>query len=225
MGKIGKRLLTCVKLCKGDFVADIGTDHGYLPCYMVQNGLCSGAFACDIAPKPLESAEKNIALQGLDDKIQTILTNGLENVPCDKITDIVIAGMGGEMIVSILEGCSWIKRKPVNLVLQPMTKWDFLRRWLYENGFAVTNELACVEGRFVYSVMQTAYCEAPLPYQCDLSYLYFGRVSAETDDGREYIKRQCMRLEKEGRGLANVPEKMALAEEMIELAENTLKKN
>ena len=222
MNKPDKRLLTCVKLCKGDFVADIGTDHGYLPCFMVENGLCRKAFACDIAEKPLESAQKHIKEQGLEDKIQTILANGLENVPLDEITDIVIAGMGGEMIVSILENCDKIREKKVNLVLQPMTKWDILRRWLYENGFQVTRELACTEGKFVYSVMQCVYTGAKPDYECNLEYLYFGRVNSDYQEGREYLKRQSQRLEKTGRGLANVPEKSEISQEMIKLAEQTL---
>lgn len=219
-----KRLLTCASLCVGERIADIGTDHGYLPCYMVEEGLCKTAIACDIAPMPLESAKEHIASRGLQDKIQTLLTDGLENVPQEGITDIVIAGMGGEMICGILSKCKWIKDEKVNLVLQPMTKWDVLRKWLYENGFEVARELPCKEGKFVYSVMQARYIGKAPDYPCDLQYLYCGRTDGSLPDGEEYLSRQAMRLEKAGRGLLNSPEKSALGEEMLRLAKKITNK-
>ena len=215
-----KRLLTCASLCKGERIADIGTDHGYLPCYMIKNGMCSSALACDVAPLPLESARQHIREQGLEDKITPLLSDGLENVPPKGITDIVIAGMGGELIADILKKCQWIKIKanPINLVLQPMTKWDVLRKWLYENGFTVTKEKACEEGRFVYSVMQAVYTGEKPPYECDLRYLYCGLVTADYDDGALYIERQAARLSAAGKGMMKNPEKARLGEEMLELS-------
>lgn len=218
-----KRLMTCVSLCVGKLVADIGTDHGYLPCYMVKNELCESALACDIASKPLKSAQEHIKEQGLEDKIQTILTNGLEDVPSEGVTDIVIAGMGGEMISSILENCQWVKENRVNLVLQPMTKWDVLRKWLFDNGFEIRSEKACTEGKFVYSVMQAVYIGGKPSYECDMRYLFCGRVKAEGEDERAYIKRQAMRLETMGKGLLNNAEKAETANEMLRLAESLFK--
>ena len=214
-----KRLLTCAALCKGRRIADIGTDHGYLPCYMAAEGLCDSALACDTAPLPLESAKAHIAENGLEDKVTAILSDGLEKVPPEGITDIVIAGMGGELIADILGRCGWLKNADpaVNLVLQPMTKWDFLRRWLYENGFIVTAELPCVSGKFVYSVIQAHFTGEQPPYPCDLRYLYGGQVSAETEDGREYLLRQSKRLEAAAKGKTASGDENAAAE-MRELA-------
>ena len=192
-----KRLLTCVSLCKGRVIADIGTDHGYLPCYMAAEGLCDKAYACDVAEKPLESAAAHIAENGLESKVTPILSCGLEKVPNDELTDIVIAGMGGELIVRILEDYPWLTsaEPAINLVLQPMTKWDTLRQWLYSNGFEVTAEKPCISGRFVYSVMQAVYTGKTPDYPCDLRYLFCGRVKASENDGREYLQRQAVRLE------------------------------
>ncbi len=197
-----KRLLTCAELCKGRRIADIGTDHGYLPCYMVMEGLCDTALACDTAPLPLESAKAHIAENGLGDRVTAILSDGLEKVPADGLTDIVIAGMGGELIARILGDCGWLKSAvpAVNLVLQPMTKWDFLRKWLYENDFLITDEKPCISGRFVYSVMQAVYTGEKPPYPCDLRYLYCGFVKPVTEDGREYLLRQAKRLEAAAKG-------------------------
>lgn len=213
-----KRLLTCAGLCVGDRIADIGTDHGYLPCYMVSNGLCKTALACDIAEKPLDSAVQHIKAQGLEQEIQTILTDGLKDVPSSGVTDVVIAGMGGEMIADILKDCRWVRDNKVNLVLQPMTKWDFLRKWLYENNFAVKHEHTCKEGKFVYSVIQAEYIGKRPDYKCDLRYLYCGFVNKDQPDGEEYIARQAKRLETAGKGMMNDPEKAEQAEEMLKLA-------
>lgn len=214
------RLMTCVRLCRGGRVADIGTDHGYLPCYMVKNGLCTDALACDVAPKPLESAKAHIRESGLEDRITAVLSDGLKNVPLQGVTDIVIAGMGGELISDILEGCPELKTADpaVNLVLQPMTKWDVLRRHLFENGFEVTAELACVEGRFVYSVMQARYTAKKPPYQCDLRYLYCGLVTPDTPEGKEYLRRQALRLKTAGEGKLSSPTQKETAREMLELS-------
>lgn len=199
-----KRLLTCASLCVGRHIADIGTDHGYLPCYMTAEGLCDTALACDTAPMPLDSARKHIAENGLGDRVRCILSDGLEKVPLEGLSDIVIAGMGGELILRILESCTELKNAvpPINLVLQPMTKWDTLRSWLYENGFTVTAELPCTSGRFVYSVMQTHYTGETPPYACDLRYLYCGLVSPDSEDGREYLLRQAKRLAAASKGKA-----------------------
>lgn len=197
-----KRLLTCAELCVGRHIADIGTDHGYLPCYMTAQGLCDSALACDTAPMPLDSARKHIAENGLEDKVKCILSDGLEKVPLEGLSDIVIAGMGGELIQRILESCTELKdaEPPINLVLQPMTKWDTLRRHLYENGFTVTRELPCVSGKFVYSVMQAHYTGEAPPYPCDLRYLYCGLVEPDSADAREYLLRQAKRLAAAAKG-------------------------
>lgn len=219
-----KRLLACVSLCRGRVIADIGTDHGYLPCYMAAEGLCDKAYACDVAEKPLESAAAHISQNGLEDKVTPILSCGLEKVPAEGLTDIVIAGMGGELIVKILEDCTWLKtaRPAINLVLQPMTKWDTLRGWLYENGFEVTAEKPCTSGRFVYSVMQAVYTGEKPAYPCGLRYLFCGRVTAEDDDGREYLARQAVRLEACAKGKLSAGDADA-SEEMRELAAEIVK--
>ena len=147
------RLMLCAALIEGRFVCDVGTDHGYLPCYAVSSGICDRALACDVAEGPLSSAEEHIRASGLSDRIETVLSDGLDSVPLDEVTDIVLAGMGGELIAAILGRCEKIKDGSVNIIMQPMTKPEYLRKWLHENGFSVTSEKACISGKFAYSVM------------------------------------------------------------------------
>ncbi|MBQ8107757.1 MAG: SAM-dependent methyltransferase [Ruminococcus sp.] len=215
-----KRLMTCARLCVGKRIADIGTDHGYLPCYMVENGMCETALACDVAQKPLESAREHIQASGLGEKITALISDGLERVPLDGVSDIVIAGMGGELIARILESCAAVAsgEKRVNLVLQPMTKWDVLREWLYEHDFEVKREIACEEGRFVYSVMQAEYMGRKPEYRCDLRYKYFGRIKGSDTESKLYLSRQAARLRAAAQGKLAAGEEEQ-AKKMIALAE------
>ncbi|MBR1740025.1 MAG: SAM-dependent methyltransferase [Ruminococcus sp.] len=212
-----KRLLACAGLVDGPAAADIGTDHGYLACYLIESGRCERVVASDVAEKPLESARQNVEAAGLTDRVSCVLSDGLEKVPLEGITDIICAGMGGELIVSILERCNDLRDK--NLVLQPMTKWDVLRKWLYDNRFRVVKETACSEGRFVYSVMKARFSGTEPEYSCDLRYLYCGRVGLETPEERAYLLRQALRLRTAGEGKKHSPESFEEGERMCALAE------
>lgn len=122
-------------------VADIGTDHAYLPIYLVQEGLADRALACDIRKGPLSSATGNIRRAGLEDRIKTLLTDGLHGVEPFAPDHILVFGMGGELIVKILSEAEWIKVPSVRLVLQPMSRAEVLRAYLTKTGFAVLGEL------------------------------------------------------------------------------------
>ena len=210
------RLLTCAKLCTGDVLCDVGTDHGYLPCYMIENGLCTKAFACDVAQGPLDSAIAHIKERSLSDKITAVLSDGLDSVDRNDITDVAIAGMGGELIAQIVTRCGWLTDN-INLVLQPMTKPKILRKKLYDSGFSVRQELACVSGRFVYSVMQVRY-EKPA-YACTDEYLHYGFVKPDTDEGLRYLKDRSNKLFVAAQGMLRGGAKTELAEKLLALSE------
>ena len=190
---LGARLQKCADFVReGKKLADIGTDHGYVPVCLLQSGKIPFAVAVDVHKGPLESAMNNASRCGVADKMHFVCGDGLHGVLPDEAEDIVIAGMGGELIARLLEKCPWVKNG-VNLVLQPMTKWDVLRKWLYDNGFEVKKELACTEGQFAYSVMQAVYTGKTPSHDCDDRYLQFGFVKPE-GEGKEYIARQAKRI-------------------------------
>lgn len=213
-----RRLLACAELCKGSKAVDVGTDHGHLAAHLVMQGLCENVVACDINEKPLMAAKDTVKRLGLEDKIQTVISDGLDEISPDGITDVFIAGMGGELIADIISRAEWLKSNKVNLVLQPMTKWDHLRKWLYEQGFEVKRELPCEDGRFVYSVMQAEYIGRKPDHECDIEYLYIGRVDADSASGRKYLTRQAERLETAANGMMRSPDKKQTAEEMLAAA-------
>lgn len=153
MIELEPRLAACAALVKGDKVADVGTDHAYIPIYLVGNGLCESAVASDINEGPAGRAFENVRAYGLEDKIEVICTPGLEGDAFDGCDGIVIAGMGGELIASIIDAAPICKNSGVHLVLQPMTKAECLREYLWGHGFAVTDDIAVREGERIYQVI------------------------------------------------------------------------
>lgn len=219
------RLLTCAKLVKGNKAVDVGTDHGYLAVYLISEGICDTVIACDVNEKPLNAARKTVKKSGYEEKIEVVLSDGLDNVKSDGVTDIIMAGMGGELIVKLLEKCSWIKDKgnSINLVLQSMSKSHILRKWLFDNNFSVEKELACEDGGFVYSVMQISFTGLKPEYLCDNRYLYGGRVEADDEYGAAYLQRQAQRLKTAGLGMLKSADKKADGEMLLQSSEILLR--
>lgn len=155
--KLSKRLSTAASYVRsGAFVADIGTDHAYLPIYLVLNGVASFALASDINEGPILKARENIDKYGLNDKIYTEIANGLNNIEKYKPTDIVICGMGGELIAKILDASAYIKNENIRLILQPMTSVYELREYL-SNGFStIAENIVCEEDK-LYQIICVKY--------------------------------------------------------------------
>ena len=153
-----ERLLSAVPyLTKGGAVIDVGTDHAYLPIHLVGQNISSRALACDINQGPIESARRNIAAAHLSRRIDTLCTDGLHGAENFDPDDILIFGMGGELIIRILSEAPWVKDPNIGLVLQPMTRAHLLRRWLLENGFDIVGETITHEDRY-YQTVAARYC-------------------------------------------------------------------
>ena len=121
-------------------VADIGTDHAYLPAALILQGRAQHAIAADINAGPLAKAAETVKKYNLRERIDLCLTDGLHGLEEKKITDILIFGMGGELIAKILEEAPFVRDPAIRLILQPMTKQADLRRWLSEEGFVILDE-------------------------------------------------------------------------------------
>lgn len=155
---LSKRLTAAVTYVRnGSVLADIGTDHAYLPIYAVENGLAERAVASDINEGPLENAESNVKKHGLSDKISCIHTSGFKGLDTFGITDAVIAGMGGELIANIVEAADFIKINGFRLVIQPMTMLDIARAALFASGFSILNEYVLKEDGKFYTVISAEY--------------------------------------------------------------------
>lgn len=153
---IDKRLKTIAGfVTQGGYTVDVGTDHGYLAIYLVESGRSQKALATDVREMPLQSAKQNIAEHLLSGKISTMLTDGLNGVDLEDVTDIVIAGMGGILISEILEARHPLDGK--NLVLQPMTQAGYLRQWLCQNGYDILEEAPAFAGDKAYCIIHVQY--------------------------------------------------------------------
>ena len=197
---LDKRLKLCADMVKGNCVCDVGTDHAYLIAELLSSGKCDTAVAADINEGPLSAARANLEKAGVTDRVDIILSDGLKSVPKEGITDIVIAGMGGELIAKILSECDWITGK--NLILQPMSKSDHLLRWLWENGFEILKRQAVCEGKFCYTVINCVKSSKPLQY-ADIPPLfeYIGGLDFTDVSAVEYAKRQADKLYTSGTSL------------------------
>ena len=152
---ISKRLLLCAQLVPpGARVADIGTDHGYLGLYLLQNGLAAHVVAADLRPQPLQTAKLHAAKFGFAGQMEVRLSDGLAEIGPDEADTIVCAGMGGDLIVEILSACPWLRDRNYTLILQPQSAGQELRRWLGEHGFAIACEQLVQDGKFLYTVLR-----------------------------------------------------------------------
>ena len=150
------RLAAAAEMVEGDYIADVGTDHGFLPVFLCEKNPNMRAVASDIKKAPLERAVKNIAAHSLEKRIDTVLTAGLSGLEKYPLSDIVICGMGGLTIIEILENAPFVKNG-VHLILQPMQHMSNLRRYLCENGYEIDKEsLARADGR-VYQIISASY--------------------------------------------------------------------
>ncbi len=194
-----KRLLCVASMVrKGALLADIGTDHAYLPTYLMKQDAISLAIAADIGEGPAASARRTVQEAGFADVIDVRVCDGLSAIAPDEVSDIVIAGMGGETIIHILEEAPWVKSTIYRLILQPMTKTVELREWLFRNGFVIDEERVVVDGGHIYNVLSVRFDNAaPIT---DPLRPYIGALKAD-EESRPYILAQCGYLRQKISGL------------------------
>lgn len=193
------RLSLCADfVSEGSRLADIGTDHGYLPIALCQSGKTPCVLACDINPLPLRSAQENIAKYGLSNQIQTRLSDGLKEIAPDEVDDIVIAGMGGELIRDILIAAPWVKDEEKHLVLQPMTHHDDLIQWLSENGFVIDRQKAVLDEGKYYTVLSARFTGETT--DCDLYTALVGKLDLHDENSRGFLSRSLQNLRNKSKG-------------------------
>ena len=198
MINLDKRLMSAYNIVRENTrAADIGTDHGYLICRLLKDKKITHGYACDINKSPLDNAKKTAQENGVEN-ISFILCDGLVGVPQTEVDDIIIAGMGGELIAKILSNAPWSREK--HLILQPMTKADTLRRYLYNNGFFIESETAVKDQKHHYSVMSVYYNGE---YRdIDEIFAQIGKLTPDTDDAKAYILNRAEVFKKRADGLS-----------------------
>ncbi len=174
------RLLTVAELVKKSYaVADIGTDHAYVPAYLILSGKCEKALAMDINNGPLLRAEENIKKFSLESRISTRLSDGLKNISNGEVDTVIIAGMGGILINNIIENDIDRLTSVKQFVLQPMTAVEETRKYLSENGFMIEDERLAKEGDKIYTVISAVPGKMEIEKEI---YFYIGKSLIKNKD-------------------------------------------
>ena len=182
-----KLVADMVKVC--DVIADIGTDHGYIPIYLIKNRIAKRAVAADISPGSCKKAALNVGISHLTDVIDVRCGNGLEVIEKgENIDTVIIAGMGGLMAISVLESNRDAVKGAKQLVLQPQRDIDKVRKYLHSAGFKISDEKMIVEGDKFYTVINA---EKGFEEYTEEEY-FFGKKLIESKSPilKEYVEKE-----------------------------------
>ncbi|KAB7708745.1 tRNA (adenine(22)-N(1))-methyltransferase TrmK [Bacillus aerolatus] len=165
INQLSNRLMAVVsRIPLHSVVADIGSDHAYLPCYAIKNGLADKAIAGEVADGPFLAAQQQVKEAGLEERIAVRKGNGLEVIASGEADCVTIAGMGGTLIASILEEgkdkLGGVKR----LILQPNLRADQIRKWLIEHGWELIDEEIIEEDGKIYEILTAEKGDPERPY-------------------------------------------------------------
>lgn len=160
MLRIGERLQTVASMVPAcHTMADIGTDHGYVPACLALSGQCRRVIASDIAEGPCQAATETRNKYKLYNEMEVRMAPGLQGLRTGEAETVVIAGMGGATITGILEESPEIAASVTTFVLQPMNAAGLLRRWLTQHGYHIAEEALCKENKHIYSIIKAVHGE------------------------------------------------------------------
>ena len=172
MLNLGERLQTVAAMVPPcHTMADIGTDHGYVPAYLALSGQCHRVIASDIAKGPCQAAEETRDRYHLHNKMEIRTAPGLKGLRTGEAEAVVIAGMGGATMIRILEESPEVAATVPTFVLQPMNAADLLRQWLTHHGYRIAEEALCKENDHIYAILKAVHTEgtqASTPLEAEL---------------------------------------------------------
>ncbi|CCL33630.1 SAM-dependent methyltransferase [Clostridioides difficile] len=156
--KLTDRLLKIASLVSdGKKIADIGTDHGYIPVYLLKEGKVPFAVLADVNKGPLDNAHKEVIQNNLLDKVDLRLGSGIEILEIGEVEEVIIAGMGGILISELLEAKKEVAHNVEKLILQPMQAQEELRYYLLNNGYEILKEVLVREDFRIYEIIVAKY--------------------------------------------------------------------
>ena len=189
MHHLSKRLSSVVSyVSSGNKVADIGCDHAFTSIHLIRSGIASSVLASDVNDGPLVIAKKNIRMSGLDSQIEVRKSNGLSEITTsDNIDTILISGMGGYLIIDILNSNIGVRDKAKELILQPQSDIHNVRHYLHNNGFSISDEMMVYEDGKYYNIIKAV--PGNQSYDNEFEYLY-GKALIDNRDEvfKDYIK-------------------------------------
>ena len=201
--ELSKRMNAVVSMVKKcDTVADIGTDHGYVPIYIIKNGISKKAFACDVNKGPLEKAKTNISNYNCSDFIETRLGSGLSVIKPFEVDTAIIAGMGGMLVIDILKNSKDTVKSLKHLVLQPQLDIDKVRRYIHSIGFKIEDEEMLIDEGKYYTVINAV--KGNEKYENEIEY-FFGKclINKKSDILKKYAQFMADKTENIIKNLSN----------------------
>ena len=204
--KLSKRLSACLDVLSSlSRIADIGTDHAYLPCHGIATDVIDSAIAIDVIDGPLAQAKKTIAYYGLSDKIELRKGSGLEPLEIGEVEGVNIAGMGGKLISQLLLANLPVAKSLKKLVLQPQGGEAILRKMLYENDFTIINEMLLEEDGIIYTII-TAVPEQLFDHRYSELDITFGPILRQNVKDELFIKKWNHEITATSEILNKIPE-------------------
>lgn len=184
---------------EGATVCDVGTDHAFIPVELLLSGKCKGAVITDISAPSLEKGVTNVKKNGLRDKVKSFCANGTLGAELDGVTDVIIAGMGGELIAAILSQDPRLKNEELRFILQPMSRAEELRIFLAENGFETETEIKVESEGRVYAILCVKYTSKA--FATDTRYILLGATpNAKNASDIRYAEKllRVLQIKKDG---------------------------
>ncbi len=211
---LNPRLAAAAALVRpGRVAADVGTDHAYLPAHLIGSGICPRCVAGDIGEGPLNNARETVLACGVGDRVALVLSDGLADPAFRAADDIVIAGMGGEMIAAILTRAPYLLDPRYRLILQPMTRAEEVHLFLAEHGFSIVEERAVTDAGKVYLILAAEY-DGTVRHLSGAQ-PYIGTLcGTQSPDAARFIEKQRRRFQKELEGIADLPSRAERAREI-----------
>lgn len=155
----------------GSAVADIGTDHAFLPSFLVLQGISPFAVASDVRRGPLKNARKTVEKYALEDKIKLVLSDGLDNIDESSVDDIILCGMGGTLAAQILKRADWLKNTGKRIIVQAQSHSEDVRMFLIGNGFKILYESACEDSGKLYCALCARWTGERVEYPPEFCYI------------------------------------------------------
>ncbi len=196
MLNLSERMLMAAKMVrKGSSVADIGTDHAYLPAYLILNSISPKALACDVRKGPLENAKKTVEAYSIEEKVTLRLSDGFDEIEPYEADDFIMCGMGGTLMEQLVSRTYWLKDKSKRIIVQPQSHAEDIRRFFVENGFEILFEDACIDGGKLYCAITAEYTGEIK--EKTVSYIYSGELpKCRKKEAKMFLENINSRLKK-----------------------------
>lgn len=208
--ELSNRLMKIVNMVDScSSIADIGTDHAYIPIYLVKNGICKSAIASDINEGPVKKAKNNILFENLENKIKCLKSEGLKHLSPFETDCVVIAGMGGNLTRDIIEDRIETFKSLKYAILNPAQNVEILREYIYKSGFEILDEDLCIDENIFYEIIKVRYANHPI--EIDSIYYEVSKVLLQKKhpligafiEKKLYLNKKILSAIKEGSCLAD----------------------